>query len=168
MVNNNKTLRTFCSAAALVITFVTNNPAVADGVVHKVSVGSPDVCEAFDLKPGCDASWSMTAVQFEDGTVTGKIIDRSSWGWGVDGTVTCLVVDGNEAWISGTAWFFGRGKAFEFPFFARVVDNGVSANDEPDEISYLMWRADDCEWYYENARYDEPVFPAPQGQVTVK
>lgn len=170
MVNNMRLLQAFGSAAALFITFAVGNPAVADGVVPRVSVGTPDF-----IGPGGDANWQLVALQFDDGTVTGRLTDRFLTdpelpiiAEGIHGEVTCMVVDGNKAWISGTAWYFSRGKSFEFPFFVRVVDNGKSANDPPDEISATMWRVRTCEYIYQNDPYDRPVFPVPQGQVTVE
>lgn len=178
MINNTRNLCAFWGAAALLIAFAVGNPAMAGGVVHRVTVGSPDACEAFGDKPGCDANNSLIALQFDDGTVTGRLTDRFYTdpsdpenpliAEGIHGEVTCLVVEGNKAWISGTAWYFSRGKVEEFPFFVRVVDNGTSANDPPDEISFTMGRGRTCEDIYQNTPYDRPVFPVPQGQVTVK
>jgi hypothetical protein len=171
MINKVKTLGAFCGNAALFISFVVANPAVADGVVHRISAGTPDQCVALGYWPGCDANWSLVALQFDDGTVTGQFTDRWAGAQGVQGEVTCLVVDGNEAWVSGTAWYFVRGKVFEFPFFVKVVDNGNSANDPSDEISYTHGTPSpsfNCEYIHE---HPSPVFEqtwaVQQGQVTI-
>lgn len=156
--------------------------ALATGVQHSVHVGTPDACFATSTsRPGCDANYSATAVQFDDGTVTGVFTDRfrgsENQGDGFYGTVRCLFVDGNVAVISGTGLRTLDGVTTERSFVARVIDNGVSANDPPDQISYAQIRRSldawqDCEFW--NSPDDAPDFwdtrmlDAPAGQVRVK
>jgi hypothetical protein len=156
--------------------------ALATGIQHSVHVGTPDACFATSAsRPGCDANYSATAVQFNDGTVTGVFTDRflSSvyQGDGFYGTVRCLFVDGNVAVFSGTGLLTVNGVTTERSFAARVVDNGVSADDPPDQISYAQIRKSldawqDCEFWA--SPDDAPDFwgtkmlDAPAGQVRVK
>jgi hypothetical protein len=103
------------------------------GILHRVSVGGPDVCEALGARPGCDANASLIAIQFYDGTIIGEAVDQ--WGHGDGGThavVDCLAVSDNMAWISGVFTNEGNQGA---DFAIQVVDNGTSANDPPHRIS---------------------------------
>ena len=71
-------------------------------VVHHVSVGTPDACVALGFEhPGCDANFSLVANQDADGDVSGQYSDRFANGDGFHAVVDCLVVIGNDAWISG-------------------------------------------------------------------
>src|SRR6476646_6433445 len=78
--------------------------STAGQVIHQVSAGTPDICSAVDDKPGCDADFSLDAVQRANGSVTGQWVDRFSQvngGGGVHVAVNCLNVIGNRAYISG-------------------------------------------------------------------
>jgi len=100
-------------------------------VIHRVSVGGADICEAFGNHTGCDANFSLVAIQKEDGSVSGQW--RDSFGHGNGGfhaTVTCLSVNGNEAWVSGV---ITSGNLLDFdltglPVITRVLDNGNSGD----------------------------------------
>jgi len=136
-------------------------------VVHRVHVGSPDGCGSLP----CDANWSLLAIQYADGSVSGQFIDRFWGGGGFHATIDCLYVDGSEAWVSGvitSGWAAGE------PVSARVRDNGTSANDPPDQISFSHMGADGddhphgtCEDYEKLEPYYE-LFDTPQGQVVVE
>ena len=83
-----------------------------------------------------------------------------------------LYVDGNRAWVSGVITE-GRFEDVDFAGLSvstMVQDNGISANDPPDQISFSWigppelgpFPAFDCQ--------DHPdvlLFDVPQGQVTV-
>lgn len=136
--------------------------AFADGVIHKVSVGSADVLPP----PGSDANFSLSAIQRGDGTVTGQWQDtffgRSVPAFPIHVEITCLVVEGNDAWVSGliTHPDFLAGS----PAITRVRDNGTSANDPADQVSFtfLAPSADAC--------LDKPALPLfdlINGQVKV-
>jgi hypothetical protein len=170
MLNSGKTLVALCVPMALIVSFVFSGSAIAGGVVHSVHVGSPDYCTSIGDTPGCDANWSVTALQFKDGTVTGQFSDRFSTGEGVHGTVTCLLIIGNEAWISGDAWYFYRGKQGTFTFFVKVVDNGTSEQDPPDQLSgtWGIGPDDTCETVHADYPDFPPLSDVPQGQVKVK
>jgi hypothetical protein len=69
--------------------------ASAGPVVHHVTIGGPDVCEAFGAQPGCDANFSLVANQYADGSVSGQWVDRFSQNFGGGGitvAVTCVAV----------------------------------------------------------------------------
>lgn len=119
--------------------------AFASAVTHHVSVGSADV---FLVPPGGDANFSLVANEGADGTVRGQWQD-TFFGRGVPAqpihvVVTCLEVDGNDAWASGTVTFpaFLAG----LPVVTRVRDNGTSATDPADQIGITEGTADpnDC------------------------
>lgn len=88
----------------------------------------------------------------------------------VHGDVTCLVVDGNDAWLGAVvtrsnleAGFFAVGGDFSW----RAQDNGEAANAEPDRVSRFRGRlsADDC-----NTKWT-PLLPLnewPIGNVQIR
>jgi hypothetical protein len=133
-----------------------------NGVQHRVSVGSHDF-----TPPGVDANFSLIAIQHRDGSVTGQWSDQFGHGnGGYHIAVDCLAVTGNQAWISGILTqgpdaFIGR------RFATRVADNGTSANDPPDQISFSIGPfpiapAFDC-----HTRPPFPLFPLDGGEVKV-
>lgn len=168
--------RLLSAASAAAFVLAVSGPAAAAGIVHSVHVGSPDLCTFGGAQPGCDGNWSVTALQFDDGTVRGEFIDRWARGVGVKGQVDCLVVDGNRAWLSGTGYFYENGKVTEGVFAVSAKDNGVSVGDTPDLISFTaIGPADlvpDCTlWHaYFQVGYDVElqVHYLPEGQVTIR
>lgn len=74
----------------------TGNP-----VVHHVSLGGADFCEALGLPTGCDANFSLVANERSDGTVTGQWHDQFAGGQGVHVAVDCLKIFGNQAIVGG-------------------------------------------------------------------
>jgi hypothetical protein len=142
------------------------------GVIHRVSVGGPDVCSGTGGSPGCDANFSLVALQYSDGSVSGQWVDRFSQangGGGVHVTLNCLAVIGHDAWVSGV----GPEHPFGNEWVARVRDNGTTANDPADQLSFTLPVGQfvprlgdirrDC-----NATQDLVLFDAPQGQVVVR
>ncbi len=127
-------------AVAVVLVMMTTSIASAAGpVVHRVSVGGPDICVAMGLKPGCDANFSLEAKLYADGSASGQYTDRNANGDGIHAVVDCVSVVGNEAWISGVITH-GRltnpdtGEVWDMagePISTRVRDNGTSANSSP-------------------------------------
>lgn len=140
------------------------------GVIHRASVGGPDACSGLGASPGCDANFSLVAIQFSDGSVSGEWTDRfSNGGGGIHVTVNCLTVVGHDAWISG----IGPEHPFGNGWVARVRDNGTSANDPADQITFTLPVGQfvprlgdvrrDC-----HAAQDLLLFDAPEGQVVVR
>ncbi len=102
-------------------------------VVHRVSVGGADLCTGLGLKPGCDANYSVIAIQRADGSVKGQWQDTFGGGIPIHVTIDCLYVSGNQAWLSGVI----TGPVLPgLLVIIRVADNGTSANDPPDQISW--------------------------------
>ena len=132
-------------------------------VIHRVTVGGPDACVGLGGSPGCDANFSLVALQYADGSVSGQWHDQFVHPFGgVHVTVTCLSISGNQAWISGV---ISHGLDAGFPVVTRVADNGRSANDPPDQIGLTTAVADfgDCNAHGEGFG----LFDAPQGQSVV-
>jgi hypothetical protein len=111
-------------------------------IVHRVSVGGPDVCSdpQFGLKPGCDANFSLIAIERADGSVTGQWTDQYGPADGLHAEIDCLLVQVTpgrttlEAWVGGVVTR-PAGQAGH-RIIARMRDNGTSANDpRPDAIS---------------------------------
>ncbi|MGI0015247.1 MAG: hypothetical protein ACREBU_17670, partial [Nitrososphaera sp.] len=68
-----------------------NGALSKNNVVHHVSVGSPDACEAFGLPPGCDANFSLVANMYADGSVSGEWQDTFAGGGGGVGGIHVAV-----------------------------------------------------------------------------
>ncbi|MDX1687946.1 MAG: hypothetical protein R3248_08180 [Candidatus Promineifilaceae bacterium] len=142
-------------------------PALADSPVHAVHAGGPDACEAWGLAPGCDANFSLVAIEHGDGSVTGQWSDQFGGGDGAHIAIDCLAVDGNQAWFSGLITqetISGTGAYVGLRVAARVVDNGTSANDPPDQISYITFDLGNTACA-EQPEYQ--LFDVSQGQVRV-
>jgi hypothetical protein len=137
-------------------------------VVHHVTAGGPDACIALGFEhPGCDANFSLVANQYADGDVSGQYTDRFANGDGFHAVVDCLVVIGNDAWISGviTQGSFNGIDLAGLEVLTRVRDNGTSENDPADQISFSFIDTvlPDC-----TEQPDLPLQDAPEGQVTVR
>jgi hypothetical protein len=165
-----------CSESGVPPTAQSDGPtlqASADNrVVHQAIAGSPDICSAVGDKPGCDANFSLTAIQWADGSVTGEWVDRASQVNGGGGThvvVNCLNVIGNRAYISGVI-IQGRADQIGQLALTKVVDNGRSMKDPPDEISLTInfpGLTTDCNGApaFDNVI---PLFAVPQAEVVVR
>jgi len=152
-------------------------PAQVGGspIVHRVSVGGPDICGSPQVgsKPGCDANFSLIAMQREDGSVTGQMIDSYSEPRGLHAIVDCLlvqVIPGRttlEAWIGGvvTSPTNQAGQRV----ITRVRDNGTSMNDPlPDAIGRAIVAPEE-EGFSSDCQDMAAMGLArtPQGQVTI-
>jgi hypothetical protein len=136
----------------------------ATAVIHRVSVGGSDQ----DATLNTDANFSLVAVQKAEGSVQGAWSDQVGQGQGgVHVDVNCLVVVGNQAWIGGTIRSGSTGVGgvdlSGLPALTRVADNGASANDPPDAISFtFIGRPALC-----TAQPNLPLLAMTGGQVTV-
>jgi hypothetical protein len=151
------------SLALAVSALLASAAARADGVVHKVSVGGHDQ----DPVGHTDANFSLVAIQHGDGHVSGQWTDQFGQGQGgIHVAVNCVFVAGNQAWISGfiTQGNFNGTDLSGLPVITRVQDNGDSANDPPDAISFsFIGNATPC-----TAAPPLPLFPMTDGQVNVR
>lgn len=142
-------------------------PAQAQ-VIHRVHVGGPDLCtEFFGQQPGCDANFSLMAIEFADGAVTGHYTDIFGGGTGgFHALIDCLSIDGNEAWVSGwiTQGTIGDFDLAGIPVTTRVLDLGDTSNDPPDQISF-SWIGNSTPCWHQ---VSYPLFDVPQGQVVVE
>ncbi len=136
----------------------------ANAVIHRVSVGGSDQ----DATLNTDANFSLVAIQKSDGSVSGEWSDQFGQGQGgVQVDVNCLVVVGNQAWIGGIIRSGSTGVGgvdlSGLPALTRVADNGTSANDPPDAISFtFIGLAVQC-----GAQPNLPLLAMTGGQVTV-
>ena len=121
-------------------------------------------------------TFSLSAREYADGSVSGQWTDRFSGGLGgFQAVIDCLVVDGNVAWVSGVATqgYFRNPETGEVIDLAGLAvgtvvrDNGASENDPADQISYSIFELDEpfaiC-----TEKPDYPLFDVPQGQVKVE
>ncbi len=157
--------------ALVLVLMLTSMASAAGPVVHRVSVGGPDACAGFPggpFSPGCDANFSLVAIQYADGSVSGQYTDRFPQGDGFHAVVDCVFVDGNDAWISGVISHGTSGGVdlSGMPVSTRVRDNGTSANSTSDQIGYSLIGEDFASSCEDQA--DAELFDAPQGQVKVR
>ena len=85
-------------------------------------------------------TFSFIAWEYEDGTVQGEFwwhyADSPNKG---AGTVTCITIEGNQAWIGGIITDHARYPEYvDLEGGFRVVDNGAGAGAEADLISYFV------------------------------
>jgi hypothetical protein len=115
-------------------------------------------------------------MQNADGSVSGQWQDSFGHGdGGVHIAVDCLTVQGNAAIVGGVVTDATGYDVSPVGWraFTAVVDNGKSAKDPPDQISYSYIGATypgepgDCEVSFQFF-YNDRLFDLPQGQVTVK
>ena len=165
-------LMTACNENASPVASATDeNPdiSLAKGkIVNFVSAGSNDACEAFGLEKGCDGNFSLVATESADGTVSGQYQDTfSGGGEGVHAKIDCFHVIGNGAVVSGIVTKGGSLYDVGSRVITAVVDNGTSANDSPDQISFTFAVPPDfnCEDFVPG---DFPLNDLTTGQVTVK
>jgi hypothetical protein len=123
--------------------------------------------------PNNDANLSVGAILTCDGSVRGQLQDTWSGGDGIHGKVTCLIVDGTDAYISG---IITKAKA-DFAdlegeaFFIRIRDNGKNnKHGDPDQASFVFTSPfggdfDDTICY---AMPDVELYDLNNGQATVK
>jgi hypothetical protein len=151
--------------ALVVGVLLSASPAASTpGIVHRVTVGSPD---SVLFPPGSDANFSLVAIERGDGTVTGQWQDTFS-GRGVPAfpvhvEISCLVVEGNDAWVSGLITH--PDSLAGLPAITQVRDNGTSANDPPDQVSFTFQAlsVDEC-----LDQPDLPLFDLNNGEVEVR
>ena len=115
-------------------------------VTHHVSLGGADACEAFGLPPGCDGNFSLVANEHSDGSVSGQWQDTfAGGGEGIHVAIDCINVVDNWAIVGGVITHGTSGGVDVSGQYAItvVVDNGTSANDPPDQISFSYFPAID-------------------------
>lgn len=107
-----------------------------NSIIHKVTAGGNDACEALGSEPGCDGNYSLVAQMREDGSVKGQWQDTFSGGGnGIHVNIDCMYVDGNMAIVGGTVTKGSGSYEVGDYVITKVVDNGTSNNDIPDQIS---------------------------------
>lgn len=143
---------------------VTGTPQFASSsrVVNRASVGSHDF-----TPPGVDANFSLIALLRADGTASGQYNDQFGHGnGGIHADVDCLRVVGNKAFVGG---LITKGPFEGQRVVTEVEDNGTSANDPPDQISFSVvdpaqfGLSIDCRLLPEL-----PLFPLQGGEVKVQ
>jgi hypothetical protein len=114
-------------------------------LAHHASLGGADVCEAFGLPTGCDANFSLVANESADGSVSGQWQDSFGHGnGGVHVAVDCITVVGNAAVVGGVVTKFDPDPTqVGERAITAVVDNGTSANDPADQLSFSFFPVGD-------------------------
>ena len=140
-----------------------------NNVIHHVSLGGADVCEALGLPTGCDANFSLVANMKADGSVSGQWQDTfTGGGEGIHVAVDCINVVGNGAVIGGviTHGTVDGVDVSGLRALTAVVDNGTSANDPADQLSLSFINVDiDCNTL---TPANFPLYDLTHGQVKVR
>jgi hypothetical protein len=167
------------TAAALTMSLVlglmlaTVAVAAKGPITHSVIAGGPDACRSvFDVHPGCDGNYSLTAIQYADGSVSGQYIDRFGKFGGLHAVIDCLYVDGPDAWVSGvvTSGFFkdpDTGEVFDLaglPIATKLHDG--TPVGEPDQTGFSL--LDENAFPCTDHPDDVPQFDVTEGQVIVR
>lgn len=144
--------------AVLMLALLPVSAASAKGpVIQRVIAGARDPF----------ASFSLTATIFADGSMSGQYTDQfPQIGGGFHAVLNCVSIVGNDAWVSGVI-ISGTANGQDLtglPVATRVRDNGVSANDPPDDVSFSF--IGDPTPCTEHVEY--PLFTSPQGQVVIR
>ena len=164
-----KRLTGISSTLTIVLALMLATTASASGpVVQRMSAGSPDACVAFGFEhPGCDANFSLVGIVYADGSMSGQYTDRFANGNGFQAVIDCVSVVGNEAWVSGviTSGVFDGFDLTGLPVSTRLRDNGTSANDPADQISFSFIGDGFAVPCTDHPLYD--LFDAPEGQVVI-
>jgi len=112
-------------------------------VTHHVSLGGADICEALGLPTGCDANFSLVANEKSNGSVKGQWQDTfAGGGEGIHVAIDKMnIIDGNGAIVGGviTHGTFGGVDVSGQYAVTAVVDNGTSANDPADQLSFSVF-----------------------------
>ncbi len=92
------------------------------------------------LATGALRTFAFTAKTRADGTVQGQyqVNNRDVSGSKEHGTVTCLEVDGNEAWIGGVITHSSVPYREGIRRVFYVVDRGEGSGDRPDQASMFL------------------------------
>jgi hypothetical protein len=132
-----------------------------NGVQHRVSVGSHDF-----TPPGVNANFSLIAIQYADGSVSGQWTDQFGHGnGGLHIVVDCLLVQGNRAWIGGVVTQSPVDAQIGTRAFTEVEDNGASGHSAPDQISYSYAGLGSA---FRCPPISVPLFPLSGGEVKVE
>jgi len=114
-----------------------------NNVIQHASLGGADICEALGMPTGCDANFSLVANEKANSGVSGQWQDTfAGGGEGIHVAVDCMnIVGGNFAIIGGVVT---HGTAGGVDVSGRravtaVVDNGTSANDPADQLSFSFF-----------------------------
>jgi hypothetical protein len=138
----------------------------SSGIIHHASMGGADACGD---SPGCDANFSLVANMHADGSVNGQWQDSFGHGnGGVHVAIDCLVVVGSQAVVGGVVTKFNPNPDFVGTrALTSVVDNGTSAGDPLDQLSFSFFGFDpgvDCNTFPPGAF---PLNDLAAGQVKV-
>ena len=144
-----------------------NDDDLENPVIHRVTAGGNDLCAAFGQNQGCDGNYSLVAIQKADGTVMGQWQD--TWpggGNGIHVNINCMYVEGNMAIVAGYVTNGGYDEEDYTGLYVitKVIDNGTSNDDIPDQMTYPYTAPPDfCEY----PGWTPPMFDLTTGQVKV-
>ena len=153
---------------ATVLFLLLSTAAFAGAPCAIVTMGSADIDVGGGGPPNNDKNLSLIARLGCDFAVTGRLTDAYAGGnITVHATLDCLVVEGDDAWMSGVITKATPATIGDFagvPVSVRVRDNGTSANDPPDQASFVFLFGDAIEC---SLKPDYELFDLNNGQVQV-
>ncbi|MGB5419483.1 hypothetical protein [Algibacter sp.] len=139
-------------------------------VIHHVSLGSNDACEAYGLPNGCDGNFSLVANMHADGSVKGQWQDTFiGGGEGIHVAIDCM----QYGEFDGATWAIVTGTITKGQFqgvdvsgqraITAVVDN--FQGDDYSSLSFFeLDDENDCNTF---DIFDFPLFRVSAGQVKV-
>ena len=115
-------------------------------------------------------TFAFTAKNRADGTTQGQyqVNNRDVSGSREHGTVTCLEVDGNEAWIGGIITASSIPGREGTPRLFRVIDRGEGSGDPPDQSSILLVVAESRLACHARPREGIPLQDLEGGNIQVR
>lgn len=145
------------------------------GVVHRVTVGGNDQCEAQGEPNGCNANFSAHAMEMADGTVKGihtDVVKRDNGNVvNIQGTVDCLAVDGNRA-VWGGEVTKGDNLAGDDLAGTRFLSAAIDGGKDGDDLIGYTWVPSGDVRTCENPGFDifgeGRVFVLNKGQVKIQ
>lgn len=145
------------------------------GVCASVHLGGADINWSFDdetAPPNNDANLSLGAIQKCDGTVMGQFQDVWAGVGPVHGKVSCVVIDGNNAWVSGILTHSNTNDDFDYAgigFFIKLQDNGKNRDQDTPDMASFLYGGDPA--FYEFScygMYEVDLYPLNNGQLSIK
>lgn len=149
--------------------FLSSTAGAQNNVCTSVHLGGADVnWDTESAPPNNDANLSLGAIEKCNGTVRGQLQDTWAGLGGVHGTVSCIVVDGNNAWASGIITHAPVEGIEGLGFYIQLQDNGQNHGEDPPDMASFIYLGDpgDFEFLcYEMIPVD--LYPLNNGQLTI-
>lgn len=163
-------MKKFSIAALVVFTcFLSSTADAQNNVCASVHLGGADVnWDTESAPPNNDANLSLGAIEKCDGTIRGQLQDTWAGVGPVHGTVSCLVVDGNNAWVSGIVSHSPVPGIAGLGFYIQLQDNGKNNRGAPPDMASFIFLGDpDVFEFLCYAMIGVDLYELNNGQLTI-